>query len=53
MAFIVPEEKIPIVEAAKAVIDRVFSDTSVTEDETLRRLQELREHIEIMMNTIK
>ncbi len=41
------------IEEAKDAIDRVFSDTKVTEDETLNRLQELREHIEILMSAIK
>ncbi|MFA6364708.1 hypothetical protein [Methanoregula sp.] len=40
-------------EKAEKAIDEVFSDHSVTEDETLNRLQSLREHIEILMNSIE
>ncbi len=39
-------------EKAEKAIDEVFADRSVSEDETISRLQALREHIEILMSTI-
>lgn len=40
-------------EQAEKAIDEVFADRSVDEEETLNRLQALREHIEILMSAIK
>jgi hypothetical protein len=40
-------------EKAEKAIDDVFSDRSVSEEETLNRLQSLREHIEMLMNSIE
>jgi hypothetical protein len=39
-------------EKAEKAIDEVYADRSVTEEETLNRLQALREHIEILMSAI-
>jgi len=39
-------------EKAEKAIDEVFADRGVSEEETLNRLQALREHIEILMSTI-
>ena len=39
-------------ERAEEAINQVFEDTSVNEDETLRRLQSLREHIEMLMSSL-
>lgn len=35
-----------LVDAAKAAIDEVFGDTSVSKEQTLDRMQELSSHIE-------
>jgi hypothetical protein len=40
-------------EQAEKAIDKVFADRSVSEEETLSRLQALREHIEMLMSTIR
>ncbi len=46
------ENTLTLDEQAEKAIDKVFSDRSVDEEETLSRLQALREHIEILMSTI-
>ncbi len=45
-------DTITLDQKAEKAIDEVFSDRSVSEDETLNRLQALREHIEILMSAI-
>ena len=42
-----------LVEAAKAAIDEVFGDTSVSPEETLSRMEELRSCIESSVDALR
>ena len=43
----------PIVQAAKKAINNVFSDTSVSQEETMDRLKELREECQDLIDTVQ
>jgi hypothetical protein len=42
-----------LIEAAKEAINAVFSDASVSREQTRRSLIELRDEIEVMLDTLR
>jgi hypothetical protein len=46
-------DHVELVARAKAAIDKVFSDRSVTQEETATSLVELKDEIEMMLDTLE